>query len=239
MTSYTRSGDVTTPIHAAAENGDVDALLRALENGASPHAIDQNQSTPLQYVCSRPDNDDGRLACLQALIEAGANVNTALDVPFNNRPLMYAAQYSSAKLVAALLESGADVNLGNGDYTPLHWACVTSMRGDLAVERASVLIRNGAAVNQRHPTEGETPLDCAIRYSLDRLFPLLLRAGAALPAQTTNAYIRKVRAAGGIKKYERVHLNSIAAPFALKFSHLLPPELARRVVEYAFHVGDY
>ena len=62
MTSYTRSGDVTTPIHAAAENGDVDAMLRALENGASPHAIDQNKSTPLQYVCSRPDNDDGRLA---------------------------------------------------------------------------------------------------------------------------------------------------------------------------------
>ena len=238
MTSYTRSGDVTTPIHAAAENGDVDALLRALESGASPHAIDQNQSTPLQYVCSRPDNDDGRLACLQALIEAGANVNAALDVPFNNRPLMYAAQYSSAKLVAALLESGADVNLGNGDYTPLHWACMTSMRGDLAVERASVLIRNGAAVNQRHPTSGETPLDFAIRYSLDRLFPLLLRAGAALPAQTTNAYLQKVIAAGGFRQYERNHLNALTATFAPKFAHL-PPEMVRRVVEYAFHAGDY
>ena len=102
-----------------------------------------------------------------------------------------------------------------------------------------VIIRNGAAVNQRHPTSGETPLGSAIRYSLGRLFPLLLRAGAALPAQTTNAYFRKVIAAGGIENYERDHLNSIAAPFALKFSHLLPPELARRVVEYAFHVGDY
>ena len=111
MTSYTRSGDVTTPIHAAAENGDVDALLRALESGASPHAIDQNKSTPLQYVCSRPDNDDGRLACLQ-------------------------------------------------------------------------------------------------------------------------------RAARGIKKYERDHLNALAATFLPKLPSL-PPEMVRRVVEYAFHVGDY
>ena len=51
-------------------------------------------------------------------------------------------------------------------------------------------------------------------------------------------YIRKVRAAGGIRKYERTHLNALVASFAPKFSHL-PKELVRRVVEYAFHVGDY
>jgi len=52
-------------------------------------------------------------------------------------------------------------------------------------------------------------------------------------------FFRKVRAAGGIKKYERDHLNAIVASFAPKFSYLLPPEMVRRVVEYAFHVGDY
>ena len=94
------------------------------------------------------------------------------------------------------------------------------------------------------------PLDYAIRYSKRHLFPILLRAGAALPAassiflqrpsacQTTNAYIQKVRAAGGIKKYEHSHLNDIAATFIPKLP-LLPPEMVRRVVEYAFHVGDY
>ena len=41
------------------------------------------------------------------------------------------------------------------------------------------------------------------------------------------------------RSYERAHLNAIAATFAPKFSHLLPPELVRRVVAYAFHVGDY
>ena len=67
----------------------------------------------------------------------------------------------------------------------------------------------------------------------------LLRAGATLPAETEDDYLRKVIAAGSFKNYERAHLNAIAASFAPKFSHLLPPELVRRVVEYAFHVGDY
>ena len=53
------------------------------------------------------------------------------------------------------------------------------------------------------------------------------------------ANILKVRAAGSFRQYEHAHLNALAASFAPKFSHLLPPELVRRVVEYAFHVGDY
>ena len=59
---------------------------------------------------------------------------------------------------------------------------------------------------------------------------------AAKAAQLRTLF--KVRAAGGIKKYERAHLNAIAATFIPKLP-LLPPEMVRRVVEYAFHVGDY
>ena len=54
----------------------------------------------------------------------------------------------------------------------------------------------------------------------------------------TNAFIRKVIAAGGFRQYERNHLNALAATFAPHFAHL-PPEIVRLVVEYAFHVGDY
>ena len=74
-----------------------------------------------------------------------------------------------------------------------------------------------------------------------RLYSILLRAGAAVPADlniiTGDAYLLKVRAAGGFRAYERSHLNALAATFAAKLP--LPPELVRRVVEYAFHVGDY
>ena len=50
--------------------------------------------------------------------------------------------------------------------------------------------------------------------------------------------MQKVRAAGDFRTYERAHLNAIAATFIPKLP-LLPPEMVRRVVEYAFHVGDY
>ena len=39
--------------------------------------------------------------------------------------------------------------------------------------------------------------------------------------------------------YERNHLNALSATFAPKLSHLLPPEMVRRVVEYAFDVGGH
>ena len=47
-------------------------------------------------------------------------------------------------------------------------------------------------------------------------------------------------AAGGFGRYERNHLNALAAIFVPKFAHRsLPPEMVRRVVECAFRVGDY
>ena len=83
-----------------------------------------------------------------------------------------------------------------------------------------------------------TPLDWAIHYSSYRLVPILLRAGAALPAETDDAYIQKVIAAGGFETYKRIHLDALAATFAPKLAHL-PPEIFRLVVKYAFHVGYY
>ena len=82
------------------------------------------------------------------------------------------------------------------------------------------------------------------------IYPVLLRAGAALPAPGTQQweriqrfdayiYLRKVAAAGGYRNYERNHLNALSATFAPKLSHLLPPEMVRRVVEYAFDVGGH
>ena len=88
------------------------------------------------------------------------------------------------------------------------------------------------------------PLECASvsSYSSHRRFvPILLRAGATLPAHTTNAYIdayiQKVIAAGGFRIYERTRLATLTATVKSKLR--LPACPARRVVEYAFHVGEY
>ena len=76
------------------------------------------------------------------------------------------------------------------------------------------------------------------QYHTRRLVPILLRAGATPPAQTTNAYLQKVIAAGGFQTYKRNQLNALAATFAPHFAQL-PPEIVRLVVKYAFHVGYY
>jgi ankyrin repeat protein len=194
------------------------------------------------------------------LLEAGADIN-APSVS-QNTPLHFAARNSNTDIVAALLEAGADVNRADSfNITPLHFACRCS---DSYVGTALLLIRNGAAVNVR-TQGGHTPLDSAILYSRHRLVPILLRAGAVLPAESDDAYILKVIAAGGFRQYERNHLNALVATFAPKFAHRatwgpplvlhaidawamtkavmwlrrLPPEMVRRVVEYAFHLGNY
>ena len=86
---------------------------------------------------------------------------------------------------------------------------------------------------------GRRPLDYVLGTRYRRICLILLRAGAALPARTADVYLRKVRAAGGFRAYERNRLNALAAIFAPKLPRRLPPELVRRVVEYAFHAGDY
>ena len=57
---------------------------------------------------------------------------------------------------------------------------------------------------------------------------------------TTNVYyLQKIAAAGGFRKYELAHINALLATFSPKFSHLLPPEMVRHVVEFWLHAGCY
>ena len=222
------------PIHKAARLADVAASRRELAKGVSPNILSPGRWRPLHHLCSRGDNPEARVDCLHVLLEAGADIH-APDDP-QRTPLHYAASQSNEEVVAALLEAGADVNRGDAyGQTPLHlvWHSIE-------VGSALLLLRHGAAVNAQDDS-GRTPLSNASYIDSEsrrRLVPILLRAGAALPAHTTNAYIQKVIAAGGFGRYQRNHLDALAATFAPKLAHL-PPEIVRLVVKYAFHVGYY
>ena len=164
----------------------------------------------------------------------------------NTTALLYAA-HGNLTLLAALLDAGADANHRDGTG----WSGLNSAIYANSADCTRLLINAGAAVDARCDA-GMTPLDHCISLHQGRarrgdaagserqrrLYPILLRAGASLPAETDDAYLRKVRAAGGFRQYERAHLNALAAPFLPK-PPSLPPELVRRVVEFAFHVGDY
>ena len=234
-------------VHDAAFNGDRAALRRALASGVSPSAPDWNGDSPLHHLCDRgrrggSTNVWGDVACVRVLLDAGADIHAQDRTGNQNTPLHIAADCGHAKVVAALIKAGADVNRVDAcNVTPLHRACSRdSSRDDSRVEPALLLLRNGAAVNVRDD-DGDTPLDFAIANPRGRRFvPILLRAGATLPAESDDAYLRKVIAASGFGRYKRTHLDALVATFAPKFAHRsLPPEMVRRVVEYAFHAGHY
>ena len=67
---------------------------------------------------------------------------------------------------------------------------------------------------------------------------MLLAAGATIPSNTTDGYLRKVAAAGGFPAYEKAHRQTLVALAAKAFPRL-PTEVAAQVVAFAFHVGYY
>ena len=54
----------------------------------------------------------------------------------------------------------------------------------------------------------------------------------------TCAYIRKIRAAGSYKAYEKAHRQRLAAIFLAKFP-ALPVEMLERVIEFLWDIGGH
>ena len=84
------------------------------------------------------------------------------------------------------------------------------------------------------------------------VLPVLLRAGATIDMASIEryverygdvvgyAYLAKVHAAGGWKRYAQAHAARLAPIFAKVFPHArLPPELVSHIVDLWAHVGYY
>ena len=54
---------------------------------------------------------------------------------------------------------------------------------------------------------------------------------------TENPYIRRVLMAGGLRRYEQVHIARITKILAP--TPRLPPEMVRKIVEFWLHAGYY
>ena len=200
-----------------------------------------------------------------ACLDAGApgnpgqndyDANTHLD---NLTPLMYAAIGGDLDIVKILISAGSDVNAlciphraafprySALDMATLPYRSRDPKECDTMVE---TLLRAGANPN---PPEMDRALaiHMTITEGRRRVWPLLLRAGAILPTveqdhrldgydtHRTHPYLLKIDAAGGFKAYEKAHLTQLLAIFAPKFTHLVPPELVARFLEFSFHLGFY
>ena len=71
-----------------------------------------------------------------------------------------------------------------------------------------------------------------------------MAAGAALPAEASDSYLQRVSAAGSFANYARRHLDTLTLMLTPRRGpssplRLVPPEVLRRIVAFAFHVGYY
>ena len=248
------------PIFYAVRALDVEALRREIAAGGDPdmlYSLSQTGLTPLWYAACyhTPYNEEQireRLECISVLLEAGASVDKIVRgaTPLHRCSGNESAAYQS--VIAALLEAGADPNFTDVfPHTGPEW-------------RRSVLAKaaeNGTAATVRRlicagAVDLDRALKSAIRYGKQCNCAPLLRAGAAIPAQNhpswtagsgrgdrvaladTLAYVDRIRAAGGYKKYEHAHRQRLVAIFAPKLPHL-PVDMLGRVLEFVFDVGGH
>ena len=71
-----------------------------------------------------------------------------------------------------------------------------------------------------------------------RSWPPTLAAGATIPPDAHDAYLRKVRAVG-FPRYEKAHRTRLTATCARVVFPRLPVDAVSHVVAFAFHTGYY
>ena len=156
--------DVELDVFEAAATGRVERLHNLL--GADPslaNAYSPDGFTPLGFAVffSQPE-------IVNALLEAGADVNLPSRESMKVTPLASAAAAKQTEIARVLLAHGANVNArGASGHIPLHEA---SANGN--VDLVKLLIDSGADVNAK-TDDGKTPYDFAVEYKRDDVIELL------------------------------------------------------------------
>ena len=208
-------------LHEAASTGDLAALCAALAAGAAAAVDSRNFNLSSRTALGRvvdPSNKrltaGRRTACMRALLSAGAWASAPINANSDNsHTALHDAAYLGLYTVCRLLlDAGVDVNAPHTLYRDTY----TPLH---------------YAANRSHAERNQ------------KIIALLLSRGAVdgpdIDKYESSSYLKKIRAAGGIAKYERQHRAMLVASYAPKFSHLLPPELVSVVISFWAHVGFY
>ena len=183
--------------------------------------------------------EQDRVAIVEELLAAGVPPDHVDDV--NHWTVSRYASYYDRPMILAVAIRAAGPNAAamvrrrpyTGGWTDLQTA---SRAGHTECVRLLLSAGAGLDINVDN-SMSLTALECATRWS-PHISPLLLAAGATIPSNTTDAYLRKV-AAVGFLAYERTHRQALATKFAAKALPRLPTDVAAQVVAFAFHVGYY
>jgi ankyrin repeat protein len=139
-------GEGATPLLRAAKTGDVAMMRLLLEGHADPALTTKNQTTAVMFAAgpaggglggSFPVSDADKIEAIELALERGVDVN-ALDAT-GQTALHVAAGQSSARIVTALVEHGAKLDIKDKQgRTPLDVARGVGARGQPVV-RADVV----------------------------------------------------------------------------------------------------
>ena len=155
---------------------------------------------PMMFVIDFPDCKEDRncllkladdwkyitTAELQAMIDAGANVNAADDD--YHTPLHFAVLEKNSKVISVLCEAGANPGASNAYHrTPLHMAASMGAGGSI-----SALIKSGTRLNPMD-SAGDTPLDVAKNGHFCYAIELLEKAGAKTAKELRIRSIKQIR----------------------------------------------
>ncbi len=156
-----------TPLHWAAQAGDI-AMVRRLVKAGAKVGANRYGITPLIAACMRGDG-----ATIEVLLEAGADVNGA--TPDGRTPLMIAAQTGKPAAVRFLLARGADPNAREKAQaqTALMWAAAEGHG-----EAVQALLGAGADRHARSKS-GFTAFLFAVRSGHRAVVQALLAAGTS------------------------------------------------------------
>ena len=161
-----------TPLHLAAERGDLPTIERLLADGANVNVqirSDEKASTDWGNTPLHSAARDGRIEAVRLLLDRGADINAR-----NHRgvtPLHRSIAHP--QVTRYLLERGAKLDAtDNQGRTVLHWVAY-----DPAAQSMDVLLAARADVNATD-VDGESPLHRAARAGNGAAMAALIGAGA-------------------------------------------------------------
>lgn len=169
VNTVNKSGE--TSLMLAAPRPSIKTIQTLLEGGAkaSINAKDEDGLTALMHATW--GDRDSRPEIIQALLAAGAQVNTTGKA--GQTPLMLAAERDSLEMIHLLLAAGAKTSINGQDkkgWTPLMHAL--DGREDFLVERIKLLLASGADVSIKN-NQGETALMIARKAGRQIIIKLL------------------------------------------------------------------
>ncbi len=167
-----------TPLHNAIASNQPEEVKRLLAEGADVNARTKRTLTPLSFAL-----DQSNFTIVEILINHGADINTAYEEEYEEKPLLAAALTGNVDIIQLLLDNGADVSVKDFfGKMPLS----NTLIGDHA-DAARLLIQNGADVfyiGSIGAITGETMLHSAALLRSVNVAQVLLENGVDVNAAT-------------------------------------------------------